>query len=205
MFVRLGLSVLFMLAGAAPALAGPGSCLGVASDAARGQSVLVRLRVGEGGQIENREAEWRLAAPGRDSPQGLSLKLAYVAQLPDGLGPVTSVTLTYLDLRNAGALTRAVGSLEFASGARWTAPFQGMLGLGQSQLSVKTPWGGRVSPELSESIEAAASVTVAIKGRDGKVIESLVLNPSDLTFRDELYLKARAAAEQRAQAAQPCG
>lgn len=204
MIVRLSVATLFILAGAAPALAGPGICLAVASDEVRGHSVLVRLRVGETGSIENREAEWILAAPGSDRTRGLWLKLGYVTQVTEGLGPVTSVTLNYSSMDNPGFLTRTTGSLEYESGSRWAAPFRGFMGLGSSQLSVKTPWGGRVNPELTESIESASQVTVAISGQNGAVLESLVLDPSDLTSRDRLLSEARAEAEQLAAASPPC-
>lgn len=205
MIVRLSLAALFILAGAAPAFAGPGTCLAIANDAARGHSVVVRLRVGEAGTIENREAEWILTAPNGNFSQGLSLKLGYVTQVSEGLGPVTSVTLNYSSMGNPGILTRATGSLEYASGARWTAPFQGMMGIGLSQLSVKTPWGGRVHPELTETIESTNPITVAIKGQNGTVLESLVLDPSDLASRDHLFSEARTRAEQLASAPEPCG
>lgn len=205
MIVRLGVATLLVLAGTQPALAGPGTCIAVAKDAARGHSVLVRLRVAEAGKIENREAEWQLSAPGKASAEGLSLKLGYVAQVPDGPGPVTSVTLTYFSMRNPSALTKATGSLEDSVGKRWTAPFQGLFGLGMAQLSLKTPWGGRVNPELTESVTSAERVTVAIKGQNGSVLESLVLDPSDLASRDRLLTEARSKAEQLASAPQPCG
>jgi len=204
MIVRLSLATLFILAGAAPALAGPGTCLAVASDEALGHSVLVRLRVGETGTIENREAEWILAAPGADLTRGLSLNLGYVTQVTEGLGPVTSVSLNYFSMDNPGFLTRTTGSLEYASGSRWVAPFRGFMGLGVSQLSVKTPWGGRVNPELTESIASVSQVTVAISGQNGAVLDSLVLDPSDLTSRDRLLSQARTEAERLAAAPQPC-
>jgi hypothetical protein len=205
MIVRLGVAALLVMASSGPALAGSGTCIGVAKDEARGHSLLVRLRVNEAGAIENREAEWQLAAPGKQGAEGLSLKLGFVAQVPEGLGPVTSVTLNYFSMRNPNALKRATGTLEDASGARWSAPFQGMMGLGFSQLSVKTPWGGRVNPELTESIVAANKITVAIKGQGGTILESLILEPSDSTSRDRLFLEAKAKAEQLAAAPKPCG
>ena len=204
MAVRFAMSALLLMAGGAPAFAGTGTCLGIVNDKARGHSMLVRLRVGEDGQIENREAEWTLAAPGTTGVGGLSLKIAYVAQVPEGTGPVTSVTLSYFNMRNPGALRKATGSLEDASGRSWTAPFQGFMGLGLSQLSVKTPWGGRVNPELTETIEAASRVTVAIRRENGDVLESLVLVPSDLASRDQLFLAAKAKAEDLAAAEKPC-
>lgn len=205
MIVRLSVATLFILAGAAPAFAGPGTCRAIASDPARGQSVVVRLRVGEAGRIENREAEWILTASGADFSRGLSLNLGYVTQVTEGLGPVTSVTLNYSSMDNPGVLTRATGSLEYASGSRWAAPFQGFMGLGLSQLSVKTPWGGRVNPELTESIESASQVTVAIRSQNGTILDSLVLYPSDLTSRNRLLSEARTEAEQLASAPEPCG
>ena len=112
MIVRLGVAALLVMASSGPALAGSGTCIGVAKDEARGHSLLVRLRVNEAGAIENREAEWQLAAPGKQGAEGLSLKLGFVAQVPEGLGPVTSVTLNYFSMRNPNALKRATGTLE---------------------------------------------------------------------------------------------
>lgn len=204
MIGRLGAAMLVILAGASPAIAGPGTCLAIANDTERGHSVLVRLHVGEAGTIESREAEWILAAPGSDLSRGLSLKLGYVAQVSEGLGPVTSVTLNYSSQNGSGLPARATGSLEYASGRRWTAPFQGFMGLGLAQLSVKTPWGGRLNPELTESIESASRVTVAIRGPNGSALQSVVLDPSDLASRDRLLSEASAEAEQRAAAPQSC-
>lgn len=190
--------------GAMPAMAGPGTCLAVASDAAKGHSVLVRLHVGADGQIGSREAEWELKAPGPNMLEGLSLKIAYVEQVPAGMGPVTSVTLNFLAMNHPGLLRGASGTLTNAAGKRWTARFGGMFGLGKAQLSVKTPWGGRVSPELTERIETMAPVTVAMTGPDGKVLATAQLDPTDLVSRDRLFEEARAKAEALAAAKARC-
>ena len=204
MTLRLLIVASALAASAGPALAGPGSCVGQAADDAAGQSVLVRLRTGEGGRVESREAEWSLSAPGRNAAQGLSLKLGYVEQVPEGMGPVTSVTLSFLSMSDPRALSGATGALETARDRRWSAPFQGFMGMGMAQLSVKTPWGGRLRPELAESIERQSRVAISIRRRDGSVLDSAVVDAFAHAVRDRLFLEAKAAAERRAAAPEPC-
>ena len=65
--MRLATATLIASCLAAPALAGPGTCMAGANDATSGQMVVVRLKVDAGGAITGREAEWDHVTPGPPS------------------------------------------------------------------------------------------------------------------------------------------
>jgi hypothetical protein len=202
--VILRLVILPLLLMAMPVQAGPGRCLGVASDSDSGQRLLVRLTIGPDGTLTSREAEWIFETPGGAVPGGLSLKIAYVAPVADKLGPVTSVTVNHLALGGAGLPQGSTAVLDTGTGKPWTAPFMGMFGASLAQLSVKTPWGGRLNPRLAETIETTSRVTATIMAPKKQTVATLVANPSDHGIRDSLFRAATSKAEELAAAPEPC-
>ena len=205
MIQRMAIPALLVLSASAPALAGPGTCLAGASDAASGQTIVVRFKVDGAGAIESREAEWDLAAPGTPGLTGITLKIRYIPPTGDALGPVTAVSVYYLGQRTPAPLAGATAWLETGAGKRWSAPLQSMFGTGIAQLSLKTPWGPPRNPQLAETIEATEAVTVILRDQKKKPFESLSLTPSDHTVRDRLFAEAGAKAQQLAVAPAPCG
>jgi hypothetical protein len=204
MIWRHPICMLFLLAAGAPAVAGPGRCTGQAADEPSGQRMLVRLTVSENGAVASREAEWSLEAAGKAAAGGLSLQIGYAAPDAEGLGPVTTVTLHHMALRGPGLPAGTIGQLATGKGKPWTASFMGMMGLGFAQLSVKTPWGGRLNPQLAETIETAKAVTVTIFGPKRLAIEGFTVDPSDHSVRDRLFQTARTAAAALAAAPARC-
>jgi hypothetical protein len=196
-------ALLFAPFAAHPALAGPGVCKGRASDES-GQFVRVSLHVEPSGAIRAREAVWEMRSPGGGAIDGLALEIGYVSGTAGAIGPPTSVSLDFTAIRTRRDLAGAHGTLELSPGQKWSGVLQGFLGLGTVQLGVKTPWGGRVHPELVDTIESAPRATAILYARDDSVIASLVLNPSDHDVRDRLFRQALAEAEPLAAAPAPC-
>lgn len=204
MIQRLATPAVFLLLASGPAIAGPGTCMAGASDAASGQTVVLRFKVDNTGAIASREAEWDLAAPGQSGLTGISLKVRYSPPSSDILGPVTSVSVYHLGVRSQATPAGATAWLETGAGKRWSAPLQSMFGTGIAQLSLKTPWSPPRNPQLAETIESTEAITVSLRDQKKKPLESLALTPSDHAVRDRLFAEASTKVQKLAEAPAAC-
>jgi hypothetical protein len=200
MTTRLANAALVASCLAAPALAGPGTCMAGANDEASGQMVVVRFKVDAGGAITNREAEWDHTSPGPARIAGLTLKIRYEPPANDALGPVTTVSLYVI---GRGPFTGASATLE-AGGKRWSAPLNAMFGTGIAQFSRNVSWGPPLNPDLARNIEGLNVVTVSLKDAKKQTLASLAVNPADHATRDRLFSEAGARAAQLVAAPAPC-
>ena len=185
---------------AAPALAGPGTCMAGVNDAASGQMVVVRFKVDAGGAITSREAEWDHVTPGKPSITGITLKIRYEPPANDALGPVTAVSLYFI---GRGPLAGGSGWLE-VDGKRWSAPLAAMFGTAIAQLSLNDRWGPPRNPDLAQRIEGLGGVTVSLKDAKKQAFATLAVNPADHATRDRLFTDASAKAAAMAAAPAPC-